>query len=64
MPWLDELEWTPTRWAFEAGVGAGVALGYLSGATKNLQSVNRDRLTRALNAALKARGLPPVVLPD
>jgi hypothetical protein len=56
-------EWNPTRWALNAGVGPECPLRYLSGHTKRLHSVNRDRLTKALNDALKAKRLPLVVLP-
>jgi hypothetical protein len=60
---LDELEWTATQWALEAAVGPAVAIDYLSGKTIKFSPKSRSRLTKALNDALKAQKLPPIVLP-
>jgi hypothetical protein len=35
---------------------------YLSGEAKHLQSAKREDLTKAINDALKAKKLPPIVL--
>ena len=61
---LDDLDWTPSQWAAKAGVGAAVAIDYLDGKTIKLSTKTHRLLTIAINNALKAKGLPPIVLPE
>jgi hypothetical protein len=48
LPLLEERDWTPSQWALKAGVGPSVALNYLSGKTKKLQTKPRQQLASAL----------------
>jgi hypothetical protein len=51
LPLLNQLEWTPTSWALQAGVDPSVTLGYLDG-TSSPRTVHRSRIKYALAKAL------------
>lgn len=51
-PILDDLGWTASKWATEAGVGPAVAINYLSGKTKKLQPKKGELLAAAIGKPL------------
>ena len=52
LPLLDEVDWTPSRWATAAGVSKHVTLGYLDGKT-TLRKTTRARIAYVLGKALQ-----------
>jgi hypothetical protein len=60
VPLLEQVNWTPTRWATESGVDPSVTLDYLDGKSKP-RKAQRHRITFALMKALKRLTLK---LPD
>ena len=62
MPILDELDWTPSTWATEAGLHACVVYAYLKGETKKLRSRTRKELAQAIKKEHARLGTPAPAL--